>query len=542
MLDPDTPDAADVELGHVRPAAATRVGGSARTTFGGSLGLPSPRWRFPLVRLVAVVGLLVLTALALVRPVAAPLPITDDPFARPVAVAWSPDGALIAYVVLSREPLLPAASAEPPPAAHLEVWVAPVDGSAGRRTAILEADRGYPDPAIQWAPDSRHLGVLQAGRLTVLPAAGGAAVAINRPADEFLEGYSWAPDGARLAYAHGGPASSTISIANLGGPTTDLPLYGVPSDPAWSVDGRLIAYGRRDELARTFVVSPDGTGARAVGQCCPVGWALRGLLVDDGSLVRLIDVSTPDGTELSSDSSGWQPLGTGWVGIRVGEVLTEGAGGGRPLTSKEDVTAVGALSVSPSGRYVTFLGRQGSVAGLFGVSTGGGPVSLLLRGSDGVVSWAPDRATPELAVIDGRSILAIDPDTGATRTLVPRERIAGPELAGADEAIGRLAIGPDGPTSDIVRVRGDAASALLIENTSRITWAARPLWSDRTSCTVVAATSVPFVGQAEQPCLALPGTTVSLSPGPPNVASLLRVYPVDLGETGALDVLLEPAP
>jgi len=540
---PDPSQADDLDLGPVdRPAVAARVGGGARTTFGDSLGLPSPRWRFPLVRLVAVVGLLVLTALALVRPVAAPLPTTDDPFARPVAIAWSPDGALIAYVLLTREPLLPAASAEPPPAAHLEVWVAPVDGSAGRRLAILEADRGYPDPAIQWAPDSRHVGVLEAGQLTVLPAAGGAAIAINRADDGLVSDYSWAPDGARLVYAHGTGPLSTISIARLGGPTTDLSLGPYPSSPSWSPDGRLIAYGSQDELARTYVVAPDNTGARPVGECCPVGWTSRGVLADDGLVVHLIDVSSPDGTELSSDSSGWQPLATGWVGVRVGQVLTEGPANGRPLTSKDDVTAVGALSVSPSGKYVTFFGRQGSLAGLFGVATDGGPVSLLLRASDGVVSWGPDTPVPELAVADGRAIVAIDPESGAIRTLVSRERIAGPALAPSGAAVGRLAIGPDGPTADVAAVRGNASEPLLIENDARIAWGVRAAWSDRTACTVVDGPSGMLVGAAQQLCLSLPGTTISLSPGPPNVTALLQVYPVTVGDSQTVDVVLEPVP
>lgn len=158
-------------------------------------------------------------------------------------LSWSPDGSKLLF--------------------ELQDWLYVLrldDGVATR----LEA-RGY---TAKWSPDSRSIAFVQICRLAVIADNGA-----DTPVDPFqcaqpgslMSPPSWSPDGARIASADCplGGCRVLIAAARRGALRTAKAItYGF--SPAWSPDGRLIAFVRPTTRsgAIVYVMRPDGTHVR----------------------------------------------------------------------------------------------------------------------------------------------------------------------------------------------------------------------------------------------------------------------------------------
>ena len=208
------------------------------------------------------------------------------------SVAWSPDGAWLAYVRL--DTLAPASGGQPPPR-RASLWRVRSDGA----DAQLVFDAGAPSSEFLvlagWAPDGSHIlfwtdrgfsasGMADGVPLEAVPAAGGLPVAIVPTMLAYPDFLAWAPrDGQRLALVRGGRRPSwfgkSIGVIQLGGALSDLAQAdSVELFPAWSPDGQWLAYttapavqtegGNEARAAssqrRIGIMHPDGTDRRVL--------------------------------------------------------------------------------------------------------------------------------------------------------------------------------------------------------------------------------------------------------------------------------------
>jgi len=168
--------------------------------------------------------------------------------------SWSPDGSVLAYAIDgpgSPQDLLG------------QVWVVNADGSDPR----LLLDVGGSVDSMAWSPDGRSMVIAREraqiegqGPVYDVVIADVASGKIGAPlpiADGVVE-VDWSPDGSRLVIARDGQGLSVVDID--GGNERSIVDDG--SSPAWSPDGRAIAYLARatdgSKVSQVFTVDPDG--------------------------------------------------------------------------------------------------------------------------------------------------------------------------------------------------------------------------------------------------------------------------------------------
>ncbi len=221
---------------------------------------------------------------------------------------------------------------------------------------------------------------------------------------------AWSPDGRRLAFSS--VLRDGIWVMNADGsgarrvtrsPTIDM-------QPAWSPDGRRLAFARTVPAFNTeiFVVRVDGTGLRRLtfnrGQDAEPDWAPNGLRIAwsfDATRRGArsgIHTMSPSGTAKRFRGEGrapdWSPDGRRFVFALDGDLWTSTVAG----TEREPLSAGPGTDArpewSPDGLHVAFLSSQGSATDalrLWQVDANGTGRRLLTptRESVSAASWRP---------------------------------------------------------------------------------------------------------------------------------------------------------
>jgi Tol biopolymer transport system component len=175
--------------------------------------------------------------------------------ARGAAPDWSPDGAWIAYFAGRRN--------------KTDVFKVAVKD---RRVVRFTTHPGF-DHSPQWSPGGDLVAFVSERdgntELYVASATGGRDRRLTRdPAPD--ESFSWAPDGSRLVYVsyRDGADPLSIGIGNAEIRTVQIRTGRVRNlsnnsawdgDPAWSPDGRWIAFTRRTDHGEIAVMRADGS-------------------------------------------------------------------------------------------------------------------------------------------------------------------------------------------------------------------------------------------------------------------------------------------
>jgi hypothetical protein len=139
---------------------------------------------------------------------------------RGLSPSWSPDGRRLAYVA--------------PASGGLDVYVADADG---RHRSPLTRTPGVSESGPKWSPDGRRLVVERDGRLWVIRA--------DRRGDRFLANgreFSWSHRRSRIAFVGAGDDLYLVQPNGHGQRRLTTTPTAVESQPAWSPDGRRIAY------------------------------------------------------------------------------------------------------------------------------------------------------------------------------------------------------------------------------------------------------------------------------------------------------------
>jgi Tol biopolymer transport system component len=211
------------------------------------------------------------------------------------SLAWSPDGARIAYI---------RTAGEFPPS---NIFVSDADG---RHTQKLTTQTEQYENGPAWSPDGRTIAFARGGsngpyEIYVMDAEGGNVRRLTNSGGNHLDP-SWSPEGDRIVFIATPAANSGLTHVfemNADGAGIHRLTHGPrwESLPAWSPDGSAIAFvvrGLDDNPPDQLVlITPSGSGARTIYRCV-AGCAIQSV------------AWSPDGTELLmtlGEASGGDP-------------------------------------------------------------------------------------------------------------------------------------------------------------------------------------------------------------------------------------------
>ncbi|HEX7173950.1 MAG TPA: SBBP repeat-containing protein, partial [Pyrinomonadaceae bacterium] len=235
---------------------------------------------------------------------------------------WSPDGTRLAYTVQKRQPTYPND-------AYYVIEAANADGSGRLTLADNVIDTSFDNRSgFSWSPDGTRLAYVGTDRLIYLANADGSGYAKLPGSPTQVRDVDWSPDGSRFVFSKD---FGEIYVMNVDGSgLSKLVAFGTGPDgpthylsPLWSPDMTKILFVQRsNNFTDILFMRSDGTGAQRLlnrGQTSGPAWSPDGKRIAfyHGTEMHVVDFDGTDELTLVTNQSccgfggtSWQPIPT----------------------------------------------------------------------------------------------------------------------------------------------------------------------------------------------------------------------------------------
>jgi Tol biopolymer transport system component/DNA-binding winged helix-turn-helix (wHTH) protein len=441
------------------PGAATCELGDPARERGARSGRRSPLAGWPLLVLA---GGLVLSVAAAILVVIGPGTAANQTQDAPVAIQLTSEARAESMPAISPNGLMVAYTASRPGSSRFDIWVRQIDTEEAIRITESTGEDLFPT----WSPDGGRIAFArhddEGARLLEVSPLGG-AVRVLCQGGHVIEGLSWSPDGSEIVLSTGKPEGSGQRLSRLTLDSLELaPITEPPAvfaqemrfdvgdtDPAFSPDGRTIAFTRSDAtgLEDVYLMPASGGAPRRLTSglrlVMGLAWA------SDGS--QLVVSAAPRGqlllwrVSVADGSSAWLPslrsdairptidhrrerliFGTRYSDTDIWRYRLLPGGAGEPMEEPVIVsTAVESWPVpSHDGRWLAFVSNRTGPRQLW-VADASGESLRQITSFDGVLlerpKWSPDGTWIALSSVhDGQlAIHVIEVATGLSRRIEP---------------------------------------------------------------------------------------------------------------------------
>lgn len=182
--------------------------------------------------------------------------------------SWSPDGSAI--LITGCVPCEVGQKGEPPTLiGHEHLFIVPVDGSPVR--ALLDIPASFVDGAV-WSPDGAAIAYSTGAGIATVVVADGRETVVTHGHDLWP---AWSPDGRHIAFGRLDDEANSVGIHVVDVDGTNLTRLtdGRDDKPDWSPDGNWLVFGRRGDMyPSVWVVAADGGEPRLIAKDATADW------------------------------------------------------------------------------------------------------------------------------------------------------------------------------------------------------------------------------------------------------------------------------